>query len=77
MQHPIYKTELSLAISTNRSYSGLKRVMVLGCRRDNMTAVVVAFPAATYGEGEGVAARVRERQAREEREAAVGGGDSP
>ena len=40
-------------------------------RRDNMTAVVVAFPAANYGEGEGVAARVREREAREAMEAAA------
>jgi hypothetical protein len=33
-----------------------------------MTAVVVAFPAAKYGEGEGVALRVRKREEREARE---------
>lgn len=34
-----------------------------------MSAIVVAFPAAQYGEGEGVAQRVREREEREAREA--------
>ena len=41
-----------------------------------MTAVVVAFPAAKYGEGEGVAPRVREREAREAREAAAAAAES-
>ena len=44
-------------------------LLALDCRRDNMSAIVVAFPAAQYGEGEGVAQRVREREEREAREA--------
>ena len=33
--------------------------------KDNMSATVVAFPAAQYGEGGGVTARVRAREERE------------
>ena len=40
--------------------------------KDNMSAVVVAFPAAKYGEGPGVAARVA---AREERQRAAEGAE--
>ena len=42
--------------------------------KDNMSAVVVAFPAAKYGQGRGVAARVEAREARQRAEDERGGG---
>ena len=42
--------------------------------KDNMSAVVVAFPAAKYGQGRGVAARVEAREARQRAEDERSGG---
>ena len=41
--------------------------------KDNMSAVVVAFPAAKYGSGPGVAGRAATREARERADEAQGG----
>lgn len=45
--------------------------------KDNMSAVVVAFPAAKYGSGGGVAARVAAREARQRAEEEGGAAGAP
>lgn len=59
------ETLCTLLLEGERDMGNVVEELLMIClekdSRDNMTAVVVAFPAATYGEGEGVAARVRGR----------------